>query len=130
VSDSSSSSCLSVLVRRSFYCLKNKVNDGRFFSHIESAWWWLLHWCALLQTGKQVVTRLLPKPISGCVSYCLFLVVVTNLEQLVITLSQGWWRYNRLATSSSINFLRADDIRLVGKTCCESVGLINLVTRW
>jgi hypothetical protein len=28
-----------------------------------------------------------------------------------------------------INLLRADDIRLVGTTCCESVGLINLVTR-
>ncbi len=27
------------------------------------------------------------------------------------------------------NLLRADDIRLVGRTCCESVGLINLVTR-
>jgi hypothetical protein len=26
--------------------------------------------------------------------------------------------------------LRAHDIRLVGTTCCESVGLINLVTRW
>ena len=28
------------------------------------------------------------------------------------------------------SLLRADDIRLVGTTCCESVGLINLVTRW
>jgi hypothetical protein len=27
------------------------------------------------------------------------------------------------------NLLRAHDIRLVGTTCCESVGLINLVTR-
>jgi hypothetical protein len=27
------------------------------------------------------------------------------------------------------NLLRTDDIRLVGTTCCESVGLINLVTR-
>jgi hypothetical protein len=27
------------------------------------------------------------------------------------------------------NLLRADDIRLVGTTCCESVGLINFVTR-
>ena len=27
------------------------------------------------------------------------------------------------------NLLRADDIRLAGTTCCESVGLINLVTR-
>ena len=27
------------------------------------------------------------------------------------------------------NLLRADDIRLVGTTCCESVCLINLVTR-
>ena len=26
------------------------------------------------------------------------------------------------------NVLRADDIRLVGTTCCESVGLINFVT--
>jgi hypothetical protein len=28
------------------------------------------------------------------------------------------------------NLLRADDIRLVGTTCCESVTVINLVTRW
>ena len=27
------------------------------------------------------------------------------------------------------NLLRADDIRLVGKTCRESLGIINLVTR-
>ena len=27
-----------------------------------------------------------------------------------------------------INLLRADDIRLVGTTCCEFVGLIDLVT--
>ena len=27
------------------------------------------------------------------------------------------------------DLLRADDIRLVGTTCCESVGLVNLVTR-
>jgi hypothetical protein len=27
------------------------------------------------------------------------------------------------------NLLRADDIRLDGTTCCESVALINLVTR-
>ena len=27
-----------------------------------------------------------------------------------------------------VNLLRADDIRLVGTTCCESVGLINLDT--
>jgi hypothetical protein len=28
------------------------------------------------------------------------------------------------------NLLRADVIRIVGTTCCESVGLVNLVTRW
>ena len=27
------------------------------------------------------------------------------------------------------NLFRADDMRLVGTTCCESVGPINLVTR-
>ena len=27
------------------------------------------------------------------------------------------------------DLLRAVDIRLVGTTCCESVGLVNLVTR-
>jgi hypothetical protein len=27
------------------------------------------------------------------------------------------------------NLLRADDIRLVGTTCCESLGLINLGTK-
>ena len=46
------------------------------------------------------------------------------LEQLVASL---------LASSTLLqddnNLLRADDIRLVGTTCCESVGLINLVTR-
>ena len=26
--------------------------------------------------------------------------------------------------------LRPDDIRLAGTTCCESIGLINLVTKW
>jgi hypothetical protein len=35
---------------------------------------------------------------------------------------------HQLANNS--NLLRADDIRLVGTTCCEPVGLINLVTRW
>ena len=29
-----------------------------------------------------------------------------------------------------MNLLRADDIRLVGTACCESVDLINLVNNW
>ena len=80
-------------------------------------------------------------------SHCLFPVVVTSLEQ-VITLLYKVNDGNRLATSCSNknkavpnkllrdcchqiinNLLRADGIRLVGTTCCESVGLINLATR-
>jgi hypothetical protein len=80
-------------------------------------------------------------------SHCLFPVVVTSLEQVVINL------FTRLMTVTDllqvvptrliyslfvtgcyelvvINLLRAEDIRLGGTTCCESVGLIiNLVTK-
>jgi hypothetical protein len=82
-------------------------------------------------------------------SHCLFPVVVTSLEQVVITLLYKVNDGNRLATSCSnknkavpnkllracchyqlvSNLLHADGIRLVGTTCCESVGLINLATR-
>jgi hypothetical protein len=98
----------------------------------------------LLQICKQVGNEVGVKPISGCVR--------TACSQL---LWQVWNKLltpcnkvddgNRLATSCSnktntgcsyyklqyeltvvITLLRADDIRLVGTTCCESVGLINL----
>jgi hypothetical protein len=75
-------------------------------------------------------------------SHCLFQVVVTSLEQVVITVlrkvDNGITDLlqvfpTRLFVTSCYElvnkFLRADDIRLVGTTCCESVGLVNLVTR-
>ena len=83
-------------------------------------------------------------------SHCLFPVVVTSLEQVVII-----YLVTRLMTVTDLlqvvptrliqavrnkllracchqlvnNLSRADDIRLIGTTCYESVGLINLVTR-
>ena len=82
-------------------------------------------------------------------SHCLFPVVVTSLEQVVINLFTRLMMVpdllqvvptrliqavrNKLLRACCHqpvnNLLLADDIRLVGTTCCESVGLINLVTR-
>jgi hypothetical protein len=97
----------------------------------------------LLQICKQVVTRLLCVRPSCCAksgTSCYHL--VTNNTKLMMV--------NRLATSCSSkiniqavrnkllracchqlvnNLLRADDIKLIGTTCCEPVGLINLVRR-
>jgi hypothetical protein len=84
-------------------------------------------------------------------SHCLFPVVVTSLEQV-----NCYHLVTRLMTVTDLlqvvptrliqavcnkllyelvvinllinNLLRADDIRLVGTTCCEPVGLVNLVT--
>ncbi len=81
-------------------------------------------------------------------SHCLFPDVVTCLEQVVITLivtrlmkvidllqvfptRQIQAVRNKLLRACCHqlvnNLLRADDIKLVGTTCCESVGLINFV---
>ena len=58
--------------------------------------------------------------------------MITDLLQVVPTrLIQAV--HNKLLRASChqlVNsLLRADDVRLVGVICCESVGLINLVTR-
>ena len=95
--------------------------------------------------------KVVVKPISGCVrTASLFPVVVTSLSG-----TSCYHLVTRLMTVTDLlqvvptrliqavrnkllracchqlvnNLLRADDIRLVGTTCCESVGLINLVTR-
>ena len=106
----------------------------------------------------QVVANLTKRVVTeGCCqadirmcSHCLFPVVATSLEQVVIfhlvtklmtvtdllqvvptRLIQAV--RNKLLRACChqlvINILRADDISLVGTTCCESVGFINLVTR-
>jgi hypothetical protein len=73
-------------------------------------------------------------------SHCLFPVVVTSLEQVVITgllqvvptrLIQAVRNKLLRACCHKLvnNLLRADDIRLVGTTFSESVGLINLVNK-
>jgi hypothetical protein len=110
---------------------------------------------SLLYSVTQVKTR---KLLQGCCqadirmlfSLYLFPVVVTNLEQSCYHL------VTRLMTATDLlqvvptrliqairdkllqgcchqlvnNLLHADDIRLVRIICCESVGLVNLVTRW
>jgi hypothetical protein len=84
-------------------------------------------------------------------SHRLFPVVASSLEQVVVILLQDFITVidlfqvvpTRLIQAVVIQavcyevvviklvniLLRADDIRLVGTTCCESVGLINLVAR-
>jgi hypothetical protein len=90
--------------------------------------------------------KVVVKPMRGCVRTGLFPVVVTScLEQVVITLitvtdlqqvvptrliQAVCNKLLRVCCHQLVNnLLRAGDIRLVGTTCCESVGLINLVTR-
>jgi hypothetical protein len=63
-------------------------------------------------------------------SHCLFPVVVTSLEQVFPTWSIQAIPDKLLRACCHHlvnNFLRADDIGLVGTTCRESVGLINFV---
>jgi hypothetical protein len=110
----------------------------------EKSWMQIIHnYVSSLYTRKnaQGVTDLQTscnkvgvKPISGCVR--------TACSQLL------WQVWNKLLSSRlmtvtdllqvvpirtscyalvAINLLRAEDIRLVGTTCCEFVGLINLV---
>ena len=103
----------------------------------------------LLQICKQVAARLLSSryqdvfallvpsccDMSGTSCYHLVtrLMTVTDLLQVVPTrLIQAVRNKLLRACCHRLvinNLLRADDIRLVGTTCCESVGLINLVTR-
>ncbi len=92
--------------------------------------------------------KVVVKPISGCVrtacpsccvksgTSCYHLVTrlmtVTDLLQVVPTrLIQAVRNKLLRACCHQLvnNLLRADDIRLVGTTCCESVAVINLVTR-
>ena len=94
---------------------------------------------------KQVVTRLLSsryqdvfallvpsccdKSGTSCYHLVTRLMTVTDLLQVVPTRLIQAVR-NKLLRACCHQFvnnlLRADDIRLVGTTCCESVGLINL----
>ena len=57
--------------------------------------------------------------------------MVTDLLQVVPTRLIQAVRNKLLRACYQLvnNLLRADDIRRVGTTCCESVGLINLATR-
>ena len=70
---------------------------------------------------------------TSCYHLVTRLMTVTDLLQVVPTrLIQRAVRNKLLRACCHQlvnNLLRADDIRLVGTTCGESVGLINLVTR-
>jgi hypothetical protein len=110
----------------------------------------------LLHTQNvQVVTdlqtscnKVVVKPISGCVRTCLFALLVSRNKLLssCYKVDNG----NRFANTSCskrliqavrnkllracchqpVNNLLRAYIRPVGTTCCESVGLTNLVTKW
>ena len=99
-------------------------------------------------TVQTSCNKVVVKPISGCVrtacsqllcqsgTSCYHLVTrlmtVTDLLQVVPTrLIQAVRNKLLRACCHQLvnNLLRADDIRPVGTTCCESVGLVNLVTR-
>jgi hypothetical protein len=103
----------------------------------------------LLQMCKQVVTRLLSsryqdvfallvpsccdKSETSCYHLVTRLMTVTDLLQVAPARLIHAVRNKLLRACCHQlvnNLLRADDIRLVGETCCESVGLINFVTRW
>jgi hypothetical protein len=103
----------------------------------------------LLQICKQVVTRLLSsryqdvfallvlsccdKSGTSCYHLVTKLMTVTDLLQVVPTrLIQAVRNKLLRACCHQLvnNLLRADDIRLVETICCESVGLINPVTKW
>jgi hypothetical protein len=100
----------------------------------------------LLQICKQVITRLLwsryqdvfallvpsccDKSETSCYHLVTRLMTVTDLLQVVPTrLIQAVRNKLLRACCHQLvnNLLRADDIRLVGTTCCESVDLIKLV---
>jgi hypothetical protein len=103
---------------------------------------------SMLQICKQVVARLLPsryqdvfallvpsccdKSGTSCYHLVTRLMTVTDLLQVVPTRLIQAVRNKLLRACCHQpvnNLLRADDIRLVGTTCCESVGIVNLVTR-
>jgi hypothetical protein len=105
--------------------------------------------CKLLQICKQVVTRLLSSRYQdvfallvlsccdrsgpSCYHLVTRLLMVIDLLQVVPTrLIQAVRNKLLRACCHQLvnNLLRADDIRLVETICCESVGLINLVTKW
>jgi hypothetical protein len=101
------------------------------------------------RTRLQVVTKLLSsryrdvfallvpsccdKSGTSCYHLVTRLMTVTDLLQVVPTRLIQAVRNKLLRACChqlANNLLRADgDIRFVGTTCCESVGLINLVTR-
>ena len=68
---------------------------------------------------------------TSCYHLVTRLMTVTDLLQVVPRLIQAVRNKLLRACCRQLvnNLLRADDIRLVGITCCESVGLIDLVTR-
>jgi hypothetical protein len=123
------------LVDNTTMCEHNYV-----YTHIKSR--------KLLQICKQVVTRLLSsryqdvfallvpsccdKSGTSCYHLVTRLMTVTDSQQVVPTrlIQAVRNKLLRACCPQLVNtLLRADDIRLVGTTCCESVGLINLVTR-
>ena len=65
---------------------------------------------------------------TSCYHRVTRLMTVTDLQQVVPTRPLQAVRNKLLYEIVVINLLRADDIRLVGTTCCEFVGLIDLVT--
>jgi hypothetical protein len=82
---------------------------------------------------QDVFALLVPSCCDKCGTSCYHLVTrsmtVTDLLQVVPT--RPIHRLLRACYHQLVNnMLRADDIRLVGTTCCKSIGLINLVTRW
>ncbi len=97
----------------------------RFVTRLLSSWY------------QDVFALLVPsccdKSGTSCYHLVTRLMTVTDLLQVVPTrLIQAVRNKLLRACCHQLvnNLLRADDIRLVGTTCCESVGLINLVTRW
>jgi hypothetical protein len=79
---------------------------------------------------KLLVPSCCDKSGTSCYHLVTRLMTVTDLLQVVPTRLIQAVRNKLLYELVVINLLRADDIRLVGTTCCESVALINLVTRW
>ena len=70
---------------------------------------------------------------TSCYHLVTRLMTVTDLQQVVATRVIQAVRNKLLRACCHQlvnNLLRADDIRLVGTTCCESVGLINHVTTY
>ena len=107
------------------------MNNFRKFKNIAIRW---IALCTFRTTGPWISVRILLVPSccdkSGTRCYHLVtrLMTATDLLQVVPTRLVQAVRITSCYKLVVINLLRADDIRLVGKTCCESVGL-NLVTR-